>query len=45
MPALASLTGTLQLQLRNRTSGICWGTTFSPPFDKLTDEQLRDKAD
>lgn len=45
LAALASLTGTLDVQLRNRTSGVCWGATFVPPFDTRTAEQLKDKAD
>jgi hypothetical protein len=43
MPALNGLAGTLRVQLRNRTSGLCWDTSFSPPFKKLTDELLKAK--
>jgi hypothetical protein len=45
LPPLASLSGTLRIQLRNRSTGLCFDTTFVPPFDKLTSEQLKDRAD
>ncbi len=45
MPALPSLASPIQVQLRNTTSGLCWGATYSAPFDKATAEQLKDKAD
>jgi hypothetical protein len=44
LPALPSLTGTLDVQLRNQANGNCWGATFVPPFDKRTAEQLQDRA-
>ena len=44
-PALASLTSTLQVQLRNQTSGLCWGASYSPPFDTATAERLSDRDD
>jgi hypothetical protein len=44
-PPIATLTTTLEMQLRNRTTGLCWGTTFVPPFDKVTATVLKDKAD
>ncbi len=45
LPSIDDLTGTMEVQLRNNASGLCWGTTFVPPFDKRTDEILKDKAD
>jgi hypothetical protein len=45
IPLLASLTSPLTVQLRNRTTGFCLGTTFVAPFDKLTAEQLKDRAE
>ncbi len=45
LPPLASLAGTIEVQLRNRSTGLCFGTTFVPPFEKLTTEQLKDHAD
>jgi hypothetical protein len=45
LPVLSTLTAPLQAQLRNRTSGLCWGATFSAPFDRLTTTDLKDKSD
>jgi hypothetical protein len=47
LPAVATLESVLQLQLRNRTTGLCFGTTFVPPFDAFTPlaGSLRDRAD
>lgn len=45
LPPLPSLTGSLEVQLRNQGNGICWGATFTPPFDKRTEDQLKDRAD
>lgn len=44
LPPLPSLTGTIDVQVRNHGNGNCWGATFVPPFDKRTDEQLKDRA-
>jgi len=44
LPPLPSLSGTLDVQLRNQANGNCWGATFVPPFDKRTAEQLKDRA-
>ncbi len=40
LPGLDTLSGSLQLQIRNRTSGLCWGTTFTPPFRRATASQI-----
>ena len=45
LPPLAPLTGPLDVQLRRRDGGICFGTTFSPPFAKDDGVTLKDKAD
>lgn len=45
MPALGSLTGAIRVQLRNRTSGLCWDAVFAPPFQKHTADQLKDRDD
>lgn len=43
MPSLATLTPPLQVQLRNRTSGLCWGATYTAPFERLTPTDLKAK--
>ena len=45
IPPPLSLTPPLQLQLRNVTSGLCWGATFSAPLDKVDAKILKDKSD
>ncbi len=45
LPALTSLSSTITVQLRNRTTGFCLGTSFVPPFDRSTPELLKDRAD
>ena len=45
LPPIADLTATLDLQIHDRSTGTCWGTTFVPPFDKVTTTILKDKAD
>ena len=45
LPSLAPLTGPLDVQLRRRDGGICFGTRFSAPFAKQSDAILKDKAD
>jgi len=45
MPALAPLTGPLDVQLRRRDGGICFGARFSTPFTKDDGKTLKDKAD
>jgi hypothetical protein len=45
VPALVPLGGPLDVQLRRRDGGICFGTHFSAPFAKQSDTILKDKAD
>jgi VCBS repeat protein/Big-like domain-containing protein len=45
LPALGPLTGPLDVQLRRRDGGICFGTHFSAPFTKDDGVTLKDKAD
>lgn len=47
LPAVGTLDTELQLQLRNRSTGLCFGTTFAPPFDAFRPlfGFLRDRAD
>jgi hypothetical protein len=45
MPPLAPFTGPIDVQLRRRDGGICFGTTFSAPFGKDDGVTLKDKAD
>ena len=45
LPALSPPTGTVDVQLRRRDGGICFGTTFSAPFSKDDGTSLKDKAD
>jgi hypothetical protein len=44
-PPLPSLSSTLQVQIRNRTSGLCWSATYVPPFDVANAERLKGRAD
>ena len=44
LPPLDVFTGTLRLQLRNRTTGLCWDATFPPPFQLHNDERLKAKG-
>jgi len=44
LPPLVTLTTPVTVQLRNRTSGLCFGTTFVPPFDKLTASLFKDRG-
>lgn len=43
MPAIGMFTGAVSVQLRNRTTGLCWDAVFAPPFQKQTAELLKDK--
>ncbi len=43
LPSFGSLTAPLVVQLRNRTSGLCWGVTYSAPFQKITATDLQAK--
>ena len=43
MVPLGSLTAPLQVQLRNRTSGLCWAASYAAPFQKLTATDLKAK--
>ncbi len=45
LPALGPLTGPIDVQLRRRDGGICFGSTFSTPFTKDDGVTLKDKAD
>jgi FG-GAP-like repeat/Bacterial Ig-like domain len=45
MPDLGTLTGPLDVQLRRRTGGMCFGATYSAPFLKNDGVTLKDKAD
>jgi hypothetical protein len=45
LPPLTSLSSTIIVQLRNRTTGFCLGTSFVPPFDRSTPQLLKDRAD
>jgi hypothetical protein len=45
LPLLGPLTGPLDVQLRRRDGGICFGTTFSAPFTKDDGATLKDKDD
>ena len=45
MPSLLSVDPPLTVQLRNLTSGLCWGATYSTPFTKDDGTQLKGKAD
>ncbi len=45
LPALTPPTGAIDVQLRRRDGGICFGTKFSPPFTKDDGTSLKDKAD
>jgi hypothetical protein len=43
---LGTLTsGPIVVQIRNRASGLCWGTTFGTPFKKLTPTVLKAVGD
>ena len=37
--------GTMRVQMRHRQTGLCWSTTFLPPFDKLDATTVKDRAD
>jgi hypothetical protein len=41
MPTLQSLQAPLQVQLRHRTSGLCWGARYEAPFKRFTETDLR----
>lgn len=43
MPPVGGFTGSVRVQLRNRTTGLCWEAAFPPPFQKHTSELLKDK--
>lgn len=43
LPSLSAFSDTLRVQLRNRTSGLCWNATFPQPFQVDTAERLKDK--
>ncbi len=45
LPSLPSLTGSLDVQIRNGTSALCWGAMFVPPFDKDLAVRIKDRAD
>ncbi|MEO6027426.1 MAG: hypothetical protein ABIR79_11220 [Candidatus Binatia bacterium] len=45
LPPLTTLTTALQLQLRQRRTGLCWSATFSPPYKTMSATTLRDQAD
>ncbi len=45
MPALGSLTGPVDVQLRRSTGGLCFGATYSAPFQKNDGVTFKDKAD
>ncbi len=49
LPALDTLQGDLHVQLRNRSTGLCFDSRFVPPFDAFTvgptSEALKDRAD
>jgi hypothetical protein len=45
LPPLGPLTGPIDVQLRRRDGGICFGSTFSAPFAKDDGVTLKDKAD
>lgn len=35
LPGLGTLVGPLDVQLQSYGSGVCWGSTFTAPFDRL----------
>ena len=39
MPDLATLVGPVDVQLQSYGSGVCWGASFPPPFDRLDVEK------
>ncbi len=41
MPSLASIAAPLEVQLRNRTSGLCWEATYPAPLAKSTATELK----
>jgi hypothetical protein len=43
LPSFGSLTAPLVVQIRNRTSGLCWGVTYSAPLQKITATDLQAK--
>ena len=45
LPAPASVVSPLTVQLRNRTNGVCFGASFTAPFDTATATKLKDRAD
>ncbi len=44
-PSPSSIAGPLVVQLRNVTTGLCFGATYSPAFKKLDATTLKDNAD
>jgi hypothetical protein len=45
MPDLDAITGPIEVQLQRRTGGMCFGASYSAPFQKQDSAQLKDKAD
>lgn len=41
VPPLGSIAAPLQVQLRHRPSGLCWGATYPAPFQKATATDLK----
>ncbi len=45
LPPLSAFATTLKIQIRNRTTGLCWGATYVPPFDVQKPGSLKDRGD
>ncbi|HEV7734387.1 MAG TPA: FG-GAP-like repeat-containing protein [Candidatus Binatia bacterium] len=45
LAGLDGLTGVLDVQLQKSSGGVCWGATFSPPFQKQDASQLKAVSD
>ena len=45
MPNLSSIAGPLEVQLINSTGSVCWGATYSMPFQVNDGASFKDKSD
>jgi hypothetical protein len=45
MPDLSTIVGPLDVQLINSSGSVCWGATYSTPFQLNDGVSFRDKSD